>query len=133
MSRVARPLVRRHWIPLEKEVEGACDRLMAILGFKIIRFSQARETRQTEGIPDRKYYRGRYTLWLEAKRPGGKQRKDQKKFQRYAENAGEVYVLGGLEALTNQLQQLGLIAPTYKDTWTPTQLLHAEPFYHPHE
>lgn len=114
---------------LEKHVEAACDRLMAGLGYTAIRFSQARATMQSPGIPDRKYYNGGHSFWLEVKRPGGKQSDYQRVFQFLAESAGEQYVLGGLDELArflvdfaplNRLQrealrvQFGIPAPPHK-------------------
>lgn len=78
----------------EKNVEAIGDRMMELLGFTSVHFSQARATRQTPGIPDRKYYRGKITLWWEAKTSEGRQSKAQRAFQEMAEAAGEHYVLG---------------------------------------
>lgn len=85
----------------EKQVEHAGDRLMALHGFTAVRFSQARATQQTPGIPDRRYYHGAWgvALWWEAKRPGGKQRLAQRQFQVLVEACGEHYVVGDLDAL----------------------------------
>jgi hypothetical protein len=85
--------------PLEKQVEGECDKLVTLMGWSVVRFSQARASRQTPGIPDRKYYKGSRTFWFECKAEGGKQRPEQKAFQEMCEEAGELYVLGGLEEL----------------------------------
>jgi len=98
---------------LEKAIEHEGDKIMAALGFEIVRFSHPGKTKQTPGIPDRRYYRrpriversdGRFctkalTLWWEAKSATGTQRPDQKLFQEMAEACGEVYVLGTHEAL----------------------------------
>lgn len=91
--------------PKEKHVEHAGDQLMALYGFQIIRFSQARATNQTPGIPDRKYYHtGRkLTLWWEAKRPGGKQSHFQESFQAMCEACGETYLCGTVDVLRNYL------------------------------
>ena len=100
MAALAREL-RRALEPSEKQVERMGDRLMETLGFEVVRFSQARQTMQTEGIPDRRYYhRGRkLAVWWEAKSPRGKQRPAQRRFQEMCESVGEAYVLGGTEAL----------------------------------
>lgn len=85
----------------EKDVERLCDSLMSQLGYEIIRFSQARATNQTPGIPDRKYFhavRGR-AVWFECKREGGKQSTAQRRFQLLAQLCDEDYVLGGIEEL----------------------------------
>lgn len=94
--------------PKEKWVEHAGDQLMALYGFKIVRFSQVRATNQTPGIPDRKYYhpiRG-LTLWWEAKRPGGKQSHAQQDFQAMCEACGETYLVGTTEVLMDYLTQM---------------------------
>jgi hypothetical protein len=93
--------------PLEKQVEAACDKLMASVGWQIVRFSQARASRQTAGIPDRKYYRDGLTFWFECKAEDGKQRPEQKAFQEMCERAGEFYVMGGPEAIVKFVNQHG--------------------------
>ncbi len=85
--------------PLEKEVEHSCDELMIALGWDVVRFSQARASRQTRGIPDRKYYKGQRTFWFECKAEGGRQTPEQRSFQEMCEVAGESYVLGGVQAV----------------------------------
>lgn len=103
------PMVREGQLKvLEKHVEKAGDDLMESLGFYVVRLSQSRASRQTPGIPDRKYYhqpRG-ITLWWEAKRPGGRQSMQQVLFQRMAEACGEVYALGGVDQLKAALAKL---------------------------
>lgn len=83
---------------LEKEIEHECDRLARALGFQVVRFSHPGKTKQTPGIPDRRYYHvaRRVALWLEVKAPAGKQRPDQRLFQEMCESVGETYLLGGL-------------------------------------
>lgn len=100
----------------EKKVEAACDRLMASLGYTAVRFSMARATMQTPGIPDRKYYanftqRGRefrHTFWFEAKAGTNIQSEYQKLFQLMVERAGEDYVCGGIPELVAYLDKLGI-------------------------
>jgi hypothetical protein len=114
---VSRPsFARVQWRVSEKEVERSGDRLMAALGFFTIRFSQARATRQTPGIPDRRYYRSAVSdsrlesmaVWWEAKTPNGKQSVEQKMFQALVESCGEEYVVGDLSALENWCAAKGL-------------------------
>lgn len=97
---------------LEKHVEANCDRLMAGLGYTAIRFSQPRNTMQTPGIPDRRYYKAdafqdgtrvAHAIWFECKRPGGKQSAAQVAFQKLVESCGESYVVGGLDELVSWL------------------------------
>jgi hypothetical protein len=109
-------IMRSPVVPTEKQVEHMGDRLMVTMGWEAVRFSQARATQQSPGIPDRKYYHRELgvTLWWEAKRPGGKQRPAQRAFQRMAEACGEVYVLGGVEELAvaaRELMRLGRRRP----------------------
>lgn len=109
----------------EKKVEAAGDELMKLFGFTPIRFSQARATMQTRGIPDRRYYLSvpasyverphatyvsfaqHRVVWWEAK-AGTKQSAAQKNFQELVESCGETYLLGGVEALENYLVEQGL-------------------------
>ena len=106
---------------LEKAIEHEGDKIMAALGFEIVRFSHPGRTKQTPGIPDRRYYRrprapnagGPWSMtnkrsearvvWWEAKSATGEQRPDQKLFQEMVEACGETYVLGTHEALIRWL------------------------------
>lgn len=102
----------------EGRVELAADRLMATLNYTSVHFSQRRASRQTLGVPDRKYYadyrrdgeRHRHTFWFEAKAPGKEktQRPDQLKFQLMVQSAGEDYVLGGISELVTYLNNNGI-------------------------
>jgi hypothetical protein len=80
----------------EKQEEAWGDKLMEEYGFISIHFSQARASRQTPGIPDRKYYNidRKLTLWWEAKAGDGRQSRVQREFQAMAEACGETYILG---------------------------------------
>jgi hypothetical protein len=99
---------------LEKTIEYEGDKQMRALGFEVVRFSRPGKTKQTPGIPDRKYYhRGRgFTLWWEAKSATGVQRPDQKIFQEMCEACGEIYVLGTDDDLFNWLIEHGIAART---------------------
>jgi hypothetical protein len=102
---------------LEKAIEHEGDKLMAALGFEIVRLSQARASKVTPGVPDRRYYRrpriversdGRYitrafACWWDAKTTTGTQRPDQKLFQEMVEAVGETYLVGTHEALIRWL------------------------------
>lgn len=104
---------KRRLAVTEKDVERNCDSLMSKLCWDVVKFSQPRNTMQTLGIPDRKYYHvtRKLTFWFECKRPGGKQRAAQKQFQRICEACGETYVLGGLDELQAALETLTPITP----------------------
>lgn len=127
--------------PKEKDVEAACDRLMVGLGYTPIRFSQPRNTMQTPGIPDRRYYKAdrmfppaaHHSFWFECKRPGGKQSPAQLAFQQLVVSCGEQYVLGGLDELARyliahaplgRLQREALIAQ-FVNTALPRQFAEA--------
>jgi hypothetical protein len=109
----------------EKQVEHAGDLFMHMLGFSSVRFSQARATQQTPGIPDRRYYRAGaaaqdapgsngkldrpLSLWWEAKRAGGRQSAFQEAFQAMVERHGEVYLCGTDEVLHDWAVEQGLV------------------------
>jgi hypothetical protein len=106
---------------LEKVHEREGDRIMLALGFTSVHFSQARASKQSPGIADRRYYRrpraphlgGPWTatnmrneaivLWWEVKSATGKQSADERVFQEMVEACGETYVLGTHEALIEWL------------------------------
>ena len=103
----------------EKEVEHQCDNLMKSLGWTIVRFSQARATKQTRGIPDRRYYPPKdapaiapevwpLAFWFECKKSGGKQSVYQAEFEKMCTSAGDHYVLGGLKELAQYLREQGI-------------------------
>lgn len=95
---------------LEDDVVDAGDRLMAALGFAIVRLSQKRRSKVTEGLPDRRYYhpRRRLFLWWEAKASWGKQSPAQRDFQELCDACGDPYVLGGIDALQAHLETIGV-------------------------
>lgn len=95
----------------EKQVEHLGDKLMSAVGFEIVRFSQPRNTMQTPGIPDRRYYHPtrKLVLWWEAKRAKGKQSMAQQDFQAMVENCGEEYVVGTDDVLVTWLRWKGLV------------------------
>jgi hypothetical protein len=81
---------------LEKAHELEGDKQLAALGFEIVRFSHPGTSKQTPGIPDRRYYHRarRLALWWEAKSATGSQRPEQRHFQEMVEAVGEHYALG---------------------------------------
>jgi len=74
---------------------------MHVLGFTVIRFSQARATQQTPGIPDRLYIspERRSAVWWEAKTEIGRPSAFQVAFRALVEAVGWEYVLGTDDAL----------------------------------
>jgi hypothetical protein len=97
----------------EKQVEQACDKLALAMGCEIMRYSQPRATKQTPGIPDRRYrHRSRgFVFWFECKATDGKQSPAQREFQLGEEACGQVYVLGGRPELARHLASLGCPVP----------------------
>lgn len=90
----------------EKAVEAEGDRIMAALGFDVVRLSQARRSKIQPGLPDRRYrhHHRKLALWWEAKAEWGRQSPDQKAFQEAEEACGQVYVLGTHVDLLDWLQ-----------------------------
>lgn len=95
----------------EKQVEHLGDKVMTALGFEVVRFSQARATMQSPGIPDRRYYHiaKKLSLWWEAKTVKGKQSYAQMDFQSRCTAVGEIYVLGTDDALVAWCRDQGLV------------------------
>lgn len=101
-------VAEREWVPLEKTEEQWGDDLMARHGYFTVRLSQARETNQTPGIPDRKYYHEGWghTVWWEAKRQKrARTSQAQYDFERRARACGEEYVRGPFSALEAYMKQ----------------------------
>lgn len=96
----------------EKTIESAGDRFMGtVLGFEIIRFSQARPTWQTQGIADRLYCAPKLGLavWWEAKTEIGRQRPGQEAFQRIVTACGHDYITGTDDVLHAWAIRKGLV------------------------
>lgn len=107
----------------EKAVEHEGDRIMGALGFIAVRFSHPGKTKQTPGIPDRKYYheRRRLTLWWEAKAEWGKASPAQTEFHRMAKACGEHVVVGTHADLLNWLMSNRICRVESDGTITPIQ------------
>lgn len=100
MNELLRIATRRH-VRSEKAEERLCDNLMAKLGFTVVRFSQARATNQTLGIPDRRYRNttiGR-AFWWEVKAANGKLSEQQFLFLRGEQGVGDSAGCGTLDDL----------------------------------
>lgn len=95
----------------EKQIEHLGDKIMKAVGFTAIRFSQPRNTMQSPGIPDRRYYlpTRKLGVWWEAKSAEGKQSKHQRDFQAMCEACGEEYVCGTDDVLVTWLRAKGII------------------------
>lgn len=95
----------------EKTVETSGDRFMESLGFRTIRFSQPRNTMQTPGIPDRRYYNPMRdcALWWEAKTAVGYASGPQVAFRLLVEAVGEIYLIGTDDVLHEWAIQRGWV------------------------
>lgn len=109
---------------LEKRHEHEADKQMRALGFEVVKFSHPGKTKQTPGIPDRRYYHRarRLALWWEAKSATGRQRPEQRYFQEMCDAVGDTYVLGTDRDLFDWLVAHGIAA------WTVGDLLVSLPF-----
>lgn len=95
-----------------QELEAALDRLHQDVGFSVLRFSQRRRSRQTEGIPDRLYAHEllRVAFWFEAKFGRGAVEEDQENVHTLLRLCGHRVVVGGLEEARENLLDLGIVA-----------------------
>jgi hypothetical protein len=100
---------------LEKAVEAQIDRLCALAGCTAIRFSQARASMQTPGIPDRLYFaEARHApdlglaFFVEVKAAKGVQSAAQKWFEGLCTACGVPYVCGGYREVLTFLVNRGL-------------------------
>lgn len=95
----------------EKTVETSGDQFMESLGFKAIHFSQPRNTMQTPGIPDRRYYNPMRdcALWWEAKTAVGYASGPQVAFRLLVEAVGEIYLIGTDDVLHEWAIQRGWV------------------------
>lgn len=109
---------------VERKIEHAGDKQMVALGFEVVKFSHPGRTKQTPGIPDRRYYHRvrRLALWWETKSATGRQRPEQRYFQEMCEAVGETYVLGTDRDLFDWLVANNIAA------WTVGDLLVGLPF-----
>lgn len=104
---------------IEDEHVDAGDRLMRALGFDVVKFSQKRRSKVTEGVPDRRYYHRarRLFCWWEAKAEWGRQSPAQREFQDMCVECGDPYVLGGIDALRRWLTVYNVAA--FDENWNP--------------
>lgn len=56
----------------ERAVASLCDDFARRAGWTVDRFEQTRASRICLGLPDRRYHRGAFRVWVELKKPGGK-------------------------------------------------------------
>ena len=95
----------------ESEVQAAVMRFYRTMGCEVVRFSEGRRTRITAGWPDLGVFcRPKRVFFLhEVKARGGKQSGAQSIVQRWAEECGMAYVIGGVQAGVEHLTALGMI------------------------
>jgi hypothetical protein len=82
------------------------------LGCAVVRFNEGRRTRNPGGWPDLFVFceRKRIAWPHECKEIGEKQSDFQRTIQRYFENCGISYVIGGVSAARAHVEAIGLIA-----------------------
>lgn len=112
---------------LEDDIVDDGDRIMLALGFAVIRLSQKRRSKITEGVPDRRYYHSgrKLFLWWEAKAAWGRQSNPQREFQMLCDATEDPYVLGGLDQLRAWLVDHQVATFDERGLPYPTPLAHA--------
>ncbi len=105
--------------PLEKEEERLIINLYEQVGLIVIKFSQARASKQTPGIADLQILDTKLEAfwWHEVKRRQGPEYKkvrseqtaDQRAFQLAVEATGQRYILGPLSTAEKELIERGII------------------------
>lgn len=103
-------MIPRHDVS-ERQVETACDGLIARLGGTVIRTSPPGRTRQHIGLPDRRYRLKGHAWYFEVKAPTGKLRSAQLEFLVAELDCGALAACGGLAELTALAQQILLGRP----------------------
>ena len=122
-----RPLTRVHQPLSEKAVERLCDQLITQLGGEIVRFSQSRASRQTEGIPDRRYRINNRAFWFEVKAADGRLSEAQIAYYEGERACHEEIACGDVDSLRRYLNCEALLrrslASSLYDYWwlTPAQ------------
>lgn len=121
----ARPAPRRQ---PERAAQAAIVRLLAAVGCAVYVLGTTRRrgdyhgTMQTPGLPDLFVFlpRGLGTLWIEVKAPGGRLRPEQRLFRQRCVEAGQPHVVGGYQAVVDELRRCGLLrddqVPAYRVT-----------------
>lgn len=96
----------------ERDEERLCDDLVARISSRdcVVRFSQPRNTMQTPGIPDRRYWVYNVALWYEIKAANGRLTGAQEGFLRSELARGCLAACGTLEDLAALLPVLRAVA-----------------------
>ena len=105
--------------PLEKEEERLIINLYEQVGLTVIKFSQARASKQTPGIADLQILDTKREAfwWHEVKRRQGPEYKkvrseqtaDQRAFQLAVEETGQRYILGPLSRAEQEIIERGIV------------------------
>lgn len=88
---------------LEREVEQLCDSLVGQHGGRVVRYSQPRASKQTEGIADREYYVLGAKIRFECKRADGKLSQQQLELLTLEHDSGGIVCVGGVQELKHML------------------------------
>lgn len=91
---------------LEKDVEHLCDQLIEQHAGRVVRYSQARATKQSAGIADREYFVLGAKIRFEVKRDDGKLSAEQLELLTLEHDTGGIASCGGLEELRHLLVSL---------------------------
>jgi hypothetical protein len=101
-------------VPLEKDVQLEGVTLYEQHGCMVYNLSQARASKQSEGLPDSWIFppEGHGPgWWHEWKRPGGARTTAQERFKLRCDESGTPYVCGGVEAAREMLRRRRIIPP----------------------
>lgn len=96
----------------ERDVERACDALIASLGGDVIRTSPPGRTRQHVGLPDRRYRLKGRAWYFEVKRDGGKLTASQLAFLRAELACDALALCGTLEELAGLTRRIAQGVPS---------------------
>ena len=95
--------------PLEKVVQQSCRKAAVTAGVRVCNLSQIRRSMVQLGLPDLLLlHRACGCAWMEVKREGGTQSRDQQQFESWCVEAGVPYIIGGLYEMLSFLMARGL-------------------------
>jgi hypothetical protein len=90
----------------ERDVERACDRLIAQVGGDVIRTNPPGPTRQHIGLPDRRYRVKGRAFFVELKAPSGKITAEQLAFLRAELDCGCLALCGGVDEVAAMVRRI---------------------------
>lgn len=88
---------------LERDVERQCDALIVQHQGRVVRYSQSRPSKQSEGIADREYYVLGAKIRFECKRADGRLSQEQRELLTLEYLSGGIVCVGGVEELKHLL------------------------------